>query len=59
MGNQIFSLAIVLALGFPDKGLKGGVPSCSLVIGLALSVLAVLSRDEAHDITAGDIPSVI
>ena len=46
-------------LGFSGNEFNGGVPSCVLVIVLALSVLITISGDEALHLTSGDTPSVM
>ena len=45
--------------GFSETAFKGDVPSCALVLGLALSVIVVLSGDETLDISSGDIVGVM
>ena len=59
MGSLISAPTIELALGLSDEYSSGGVPSCVLVIVLALSVLKILSGDEALDLTYGDTPGVM
>ena len=59
VGNRTSIAAIELASVFSRTGFKGGVPSHTLFIGLALSILAVLSGDETLDLTSGDIVGVM
>ena len=59
VGNRISCSTIDMALGFLDEGFNGGIPSYTLVIVLALSVLISLSGDEALDLTSSDTPSVM